>query len=132
MSTTFDVRRWATQAAPNERAAFEAWLRVKPCGAAHDFAWEAWRARAALAAPQPPEAAQSNSIEFCGIKTDAAPVQMPEPDAWRYTTVRGHFRYRGRRVGFAAEYPMLKPDPLYTEQQVRALLAAQAKQGEQP
>ena len=58
------------------------------------------------------------------IKTDAAPVQMPEPDAWRYTTVRGHFRYRGRRVGFAAEYPMLKPEPLYTEQQVRALLAA--------
>ena len=36
----------------------------------------------------------------------------------------GHFRYRGRRVGFAAEYPMLKPEPLYTEQQVRALLAA--------
>lgn len=53
MSTTFDVRRWATQAAPDERAAFEAWLRVKPCGAAHDFAWEAWKARAALAATQP-------------------------------------------------------------------------------
>ena len=48
MSATFDVRRWATQAAPDERAAFEAWLRVKPCGAAHDFGWEAWRARAAL------------------------------------------------------------------------------------
>jgi len=31
-----------------ERADFEAWLRVKPCGAAHDFAWEAWQARAAL------------------------------------------------------------------------------------
>lgn len=31
-----------------ERADFEAWLRVKPCGAAHDFAWEAWKARAAL------------------------------------------------------------------------------------
>ena len=30
------------------RAEFEAWLRVKPCGAAHDFAWEAWKARAAL------------------------------------------------------------------------------------
>lgn len=28
----------------NQRAAFEAWLRVKPCGAAHDFAWEAWQA----------------------------------------------------------------------------------------
>ena len=33
-----------------ERAAFEAWLRVKPCGAAHDFGWEAWKARAALSA----------------------------------------------------------------------------------
>ena len=32
----------------NQRASFEAWLRVKPCGAAHDFAWEAWQARAAL------------------------------------------------------------------------------------
>ena len=31
-----------------ERAAFEAWLGVKPCGAAHDFAWEAWKARAVL------------------------------------------------------------------------------------
>ena len=51
------------------------------------------------------------------------PVQMPEPDAWRYTNVLGHFHYRGRRVGFAAEYPMLKPEPLYTEQQVRAMLS---------
>lgn len=31
----------------DQRAAFESWLRVKPCGAAHDFAWEAWQARAA-------------------------------------------------------------------------------------
>ena len=38
------------QAVPDERAAFEAWLRVKPCGAAHDFGWAAWQARAALAA----------------------------------------------------------------------------------
>ena len=36
-----------------ERAEFEAWLGIKPCGAAHDFAWEAWKARAALAATQP-------------------------------------------------------------------------------
>ena len=65
------------------------------------------------------------------LRKQAVPVQMPEPDAWRYTDARGHFRYRGRRVGFAAEYQMLKPEPLYTEQQVCALLAAQAKQGEQ-
>lgn len=47
----------ATQAcnlapAPDERAAFEAWLGIKPCGAAHDFGWAAWQARAALAATQ--------------------------------------------------------------------------------
>ena len=47
------LRKSVATPAPNERAAFEAWLRVKPCGAAHDFAWEAWRARAALAATQP-------------------------------------------------------------------------------
>ncbi len=38
------------QAAPDERAAFEAWLGIKPCGAAHDFGWAAWQARAAIAA----------------------------------------------------------------------------------
>ena len=43
----------AAVAAADERAAFEKWLRIKPCGAAHDFGWEAWRARAALnAAPE--------------------------------------------------------------------------------
>lgn len=35
-----------------ERAEFEAWLGIKPCGAAHDFGWAAWQARAALAATQ--------------------------------------------------------------------------------
>lgn len=76
------------------------------------------------AALPPPDAAQSNSAEFDGIKTKAAAVQLPEPDAWRYIDARSHFRYRGRRVGFAAEYPLLKPEPLYSEQQVRQLLAA--------
>ena len=47
------LRKSAPAPALNERAAFEKWLRVKPCGAAHDFAWEAWRARAALAATHP-------------------------------------------------------------------------------
>ena len=37
-------------AVPDERQAFEKWLCIKPCGAAHDFGWEAWKARAALAA----------------------------------------------------------------------------------
>jgi hypothetical protein len=33
----------------DERDAFEKWLRIKPCGAAHDFGWGAWKARAAMA-----------------------------------------------------------------------------------
>ncbi len=43
----------AAVAGPDECAAFEQWLGIKPCGAAHDFGWAAWRARAALAATQP-------------------------------------------------------------------------------
>lgn len=40
----------------DERKEFEAWLRIKPCGAAHDLAWEAWKARAALQSQSmPPE-----------------------------------------------------------------------------
>ncbi|WP_375214279.1 hypothetical protein [Aquabacterium sp.] len=35
-----------------ERIAFENWLGIKPCGAAHDLAWAAWQARASLPAPQ--------------------------------------------------------------------------------
>lgn len=31
-----------------ERIAFENWLGIKPCGAAHDLAWAAWKARSAL------------------------------------------------------------------------------------
>lgn len=56
-------------------------------------------------------------------KPPEAHVELPEPDAWRYTDARGHFRYRGARQGFAVEYPCLKPEALYTEKQVRALLA---------
>lgn len=37
----------------DEREAFEKWLGIKPCGAAHDFGWSAWQARAALAARKP-------------------------------------------------------------------------------
>lgn len=56
-------------------------------------------------------------------KPPEAHVELPEPDAWRYTDARGHFRYRGTRQGFAVEYPLLKPEALYTEKQVRELLA---------
>ena len=48
-----EQRRALYEALQQEREAFEKWLRIKPCGAAHDFGWEAWRARAALnAAPE--------------------------------------------------------------------------------
>ena len=53
-----------TSSTEQERAEFEAWLRVKPCGAAHDLAWEAWRARAALAATQPAEQGMEQAIEW--------------------------------------------------------------------
>ena len=53
----------AAAPAPDERAAFEDWLGIKPCGAAHDFGWAAWRARAALAANQP--AAQGMELANC-------------------------------------------------------------------
>ena len=33
----------------DERQAFEKWLGIRPCGAAHDLAWSAWKARAILA-----------------------------------------------------------------------------------
>ena len=38
-----------------ERQAFESWLGIKPCGAAHDLAWSAWKAaRSATSAPKSP------------------------------------------------------------------------------
>ena len=58
-----EQRRAVREAVLEEREAFEKWLRVKPCGAAHDFAWEAWRTRAALAATQP--TAQGVELAHC-------------------------------------------------------------------
>ncbi len=46
-----DATKMIETAVPvGEREAFEAWLGIKPCGAAHDFGWDAWQARAALSA----------------------------------------------------------------------------------
>ena len=39
-------------------------------------------------------------------------VSVGEPVAWRYTDARGHYRYRGYRTGFDAEYKLLKPEAL--------------------
>lgn len=38
-----------------ERESFERWLGITPCGAAHDFGWQAWKARAAQPAPVVPD-----------------------------------------------------------------------------
>ena len=43
----------STAGVADEHKAFEQWLGIKPCGAAHDFGWEAWKARASLAATHP-------------------------------------------------------------------------------
>jgi hypothetical protein len=59
---------------PDERAAFEAWLGIKPCGAAHDLAWSTWKARAALAATQP--AAQGPDAQ------DAARYRWLRNESW--------------------------------------------------
>lgn len=153
-----------------ERQAFEAWLGIKPCGAAHDLAWSAWKAaRRAPAAPVPhgwrdcvlavadmlkkkadafadehgyddmgglsfgqgshADAKldhHSNLIELeeevramiaaAPKPPEAAPVELPEPVAY----VEHH--KAGDNLWF--DHPGGKHSALYTEQQVRDLLAA--------
>lgn len=86
-----------------ERAKFNNWLGIKHCGAAHDLAWEAWKARAALEAKQ-------------------AEVKMPEP-----VGVAHHGQLDNIKDGYAYIYPIgshaAASCKLYTEQQLRALLA---------
>ena len=86
-----------------------------------DRALRLW-ARLLAAAPQPPE---SNSAEFDRIKTETAPVQMPEPAAvaFRFETeedgpTETSF-YPSERIGMGMGWTAL-----YTEHQVRQLLAA--------
>lgn len=96
-----------THMTDQERAEFEAWLGIKPCGAAHDLAWAAWQAaRRAQVLPEGwrllPEDATEEWLtalrekgvrigSFESLLTDvlaaapqppeAAPVQLPEPAA---------------------------------------------------
>ena len=93
--------------------------------------------RMLAAAPQPPEA-DSNSPEFDGIKTEAAPVQMPEPSEYQsrmkpsWDEKHPWTDWEKCNPGSAADYervPVLhdwkhEVRRLYTEQQVRDLLAA--------
>lgn len=66
-----------TAAPVGEREAFEAWLGITPCGAAHDFGWAAWQARAALSTQQSPfECTRSHPHEMmspeCALRTEIA------------------------------------------------------------
>ena len=111
------LRKPAAVAVPDERAAFEAWLRVKPCGAAHDFAWEAWRARAALATTQP--AAQG--VELANCKGD------------KWLTVVYRDIQPGDESRTIVEHPKVSALSWSHALHDRdAALAAQAKQGGQP
>lgn len=58
-----------------ERIAFENWLGIKPCGAAHDLAWAAWKARASLPVPQqatPDCVPQSLLMRLAGIAAECS------------------------------------------------------------
>ena len=76
---------------------------------------------ALAAAPQPPEVAQSNSAEFDGVKTKVAPVQLPEPVA---KVEDGGLKWHIPDSGYSLPVRYLQgTHKLYTEQQVRELLA---------
>ena len=60
----------------DERDAFEKWLRIKPCGAAHDFGWEAWKARDSLAAT--PAAGELATLQ-AGLQAAAPNAPLYDP-----------------------------------------------------
>lgn len=76
----------AAVAVPDEREAFEQWLGIKPCGAAHDFGWAAWQARAALAATPAAEPfgyfkAEPFGWTDCGPDDEGAVALYEKPQA---------------------------------------------------
>lgn len=78
-------------------------------------------------APQPPEAVQSISAEFDGIKKVAAPVELPEPGLYSFEEHIAPFVGDERKMA-RTTYTKFKPQAAHTrwynEQQVRDLLAA--------
>lgn len=151
-----------------DRAEFLKWLRIKPCGAAHDLAWSAWKAaRQATAATVPQglklvplvptsemlgaadrEHAARGLVSIALISyqamlaaapqpPEAAPVELPEPVAYRlrntafrsevYEYFRTKYLAECRQKQFNASVDdggLHELTPIYTEQQVRDLLAA--------
>ena len=78
----------------DEREAFEKWLGIKPCGAAHDFGWAAWQARAAMAQVSDINVAESftndtkdaeswiaSALDFDGWRCSLEPLYTAQPAA---------------------------------------------------
>ena len=137
------LRKSAPAPAPNERAAFEKWLGIKPCGAAHDLAWSSWKARAALAATQPVAQGLDKvtllSKDHTGMKVDYSgllvqvrrEIKRSAPGlAEMIRQLQKHMQELGQRwyAGDTAVVDELLQ--LYSvECQARDAIAAQAKQG---
>ena len=122
----------AAVAVPDERAAFERELIDNHHYVPSDFSfkdgfyngdddyiqfgWDVWQARAALAAT--PAAGELATLQ-AGLQA-AAPVVLPEPVAWRHS--RTHDLHDAENEVQLADADA-HAEPLFTEQQVRALLA---------
>lgn len=78
-------KQTSTADVADERDAFEKWLRIKPCGAAHDFGWRRGRP-----APRLPPPRQQASLQRCKLG-----CKQPRPMR-RYTT-RARWRLAPRQ-----------------------------------
>lgn len=132
-----------------ERAKFNNWLGIKHCGAAHDLAWEAWKARAALEAKQGAawihvidEAMVCAHIGVADAFDDYATAKekLNKLICWEIDVAK-HFEQESRqaevkmpepaavvhaKLGTTCMIPgasIRKGDKLYTDQQLRTLLA---------
>ena len=118
----------------------DAWGVPRYKHAAIWLAWEAWQA--ALRAPVPPPGYRLQPLSeydaMCafiaatapqpseGLMTteaEATPVQMPEPAGWRDPTNLQPSQGCTYMRAIHEKWPHIYREPLYTEQQVRAMLA---------
>lgn len=115
----------AALAAHDERQAFEKWLRIKPCGAAHDFGWEAWKARVALSATHPAaQGLDARDAAFEAVRKAFCKLQRYSFFLDGAGNVRRCADHCGNWVEFDAVHTLFEP------QSVEAALAAQAKNGD--
>ena len=96
-----------------ERIAFENWLGIKPCGAAHDLAWAAWRARASLPAPQQATPATPEDMKvYDGIAAGYfADAQQATPEPVGEPVARVELMQTGGNAGLATRIVEID-DPL--------------------